>query len=111
MFLQVGLLNVDGYYNNLLALFDTGVEEGFIKPGARNIVVSAPSAKELLEKMEVTYLQQQQHFRSLFLVVYCFSFFLLLVCSYILLHTSTLLLTKAGKLSNWLEILNNLFSI
>lgn len=52
-FLQVGLLNVDGYYNNLLALFDTGVEEGFIKPGARNIVVSAPSAKELLEKMEV----------------------------------------------------------
>lgn len=56
-FLQVGLLNVDGYYNNLLALFDTGVEEGFIKPGARNIVVSAPSAKELLEKMEVTYIQ------------------------------------------------------
>ena len=52
-FLPVGLLNVDGYYNNLLALFDTGVEEGFIKPGARNIVVSAPSAKELLEKMEV----------------------------------------------------------
>lgn len=74
-FLQVGLLNVDGYYNNLLALFDTGVEEGFIKPGARNIVVSAPSAKELLEKMEVTYIQQQEHFRSLFLVVYCFSVF------------------------------------
>uniref|UniRef100_UPI00006835E3 At5g11950 n=1 Tax=Arabidopsis thaliana TaxID=3702 RepID=UPI00006835E3 len=48
----VGLLNVDGYYNNLLALFDTGVEEGFIKPGARNIVVSAPTAKELMEKME-----------------------------------------------------------
>ncbi|CAH8363155.1 unnamed protein product [Eruca vesicaria subsp. sativa] len=49
----VGLLNVDGYYNNLLALFDTGVEEGFIKPSSRNIVVSAPSAKELLEKMEL----------------------------------------------------------
>ncbi|CAF2135768.1 BnaAnng21190D [Brassica napus] len=48
----VGLLNVDGYYNSLLALFDTGVEEGFIKPGARNIVVSAPTAKELMEKME-----------------------------------------------------------
>ncbi|KAF3650736.1 putative cytokinin riboside 5'-monophosphate phosphoribohydrolase LOGL1 [Capsicum annuum] len=29
-----------------------GVEEGFIKPSARNIVVSATSAKELLEKME-----------------------------------------------------------
>ena len=50
---QVGLLNVDGYYNFLLALFDNGVKEGFIKPGARHIVVSAPTAKELLVKMEV----------------------------------------------------------
>nr|GMD42769.1 cytokinin riboside 5'-monophosphate phosphoribohydrolase LOG8-like [Ipomoea batatas] len=49
----VGLLNVDGYYNSLLALFDNGVEEGFIKPLARHIVLSAPSARELLNKMEV----------------------------------------------------------
>lgn len=49
----VGLLNVDGYYNCLLALFDNGVEQGFIKPGARDIVVSAPTAKELMEKMEL----------------------------------------------------------
>lgn len=48
----VGLLNVDGYYNALLALFDKGVEEGFIKPTARHIVVSAPSAGELICKME-----------------------------------------------------------
>ncbi|TYH66230.1 cytokinin riboside 5'-monophosphate phosphoribohydrolase LOG8 isoform X2 [Gossypium hirsutum] len=48
----VGLLNVDGYYNNLLALFDNGVKEGFIKPSARHIIVSAPTAKELMEKME-----------------------------------------------------------
>lgn len=48
----VGLLNVDGYYNSLLALFDNGVEEGFIKPGARHIIISAPTAKELLIKME-----------------------------------------------------------
>lgn len=48
----VGLLNVDGYYNSLLALFDNGVEEGFIKPLARHIVLSAPSARELLNKME-----------------------------------------------------------
>ncbi|KAL9313147.1 hypothetical protein ACSQ67_018599 [Phaseolus vulgaris] len=50
--LLVGLLNVDGYYNCLLALFDNGVKEGFIKPCARNIVVSATSAKELMMKME-----------------------------------------------------------
>ncbi|KAK2398821.1 cytokinin riboside 5'-monophosphate phosphoribohydrolase LOG1 [Trifolium repens] len=48
----VGLLNVDGYYNSLLALFDNGVEEGFIKPSARSIVVSASSAKELMMEME-----------------------------------------------------------
>ncbi|KAK0572817.1 hypothetical protein LWI29_037730 [Acer saccharum] len=48
----VGLLNVDGYYNCLLALFDNGVEEGFIKPGAREIIISAPTAKELMDKME-----------------------------------------------------------
>ncbi|KAK3023190.1 hypothetical protein RJ639_044177 [Escallonia herrerae] len=48
----VGLLNVDGYYNSLLALFDNGVKEGFIKPGARHIVLSAPTAKELLIAME-----------------------------------------------------------
>ncbi|XP_068641937.1 cytokinin riboside 5'-monophosphate phosphoribohydrolase LOG8-like [Aristolochia californica] len=48
----VGLLNVDGYYNCLLAFFDKGVEEGFIKPSARNIIISAPTAKELIRRME-----------------------------------------------------------
>lgn len=47
------MLNVDGYYNSLLSLFDNGVQEGFIKPGARDIVVSAPTAKELMVQMEV----------------------------------------------------------
>ncbi|KAI7757625.1 hypothetical protein M8C21_016516, partial [Ambrosia artemisiifolia] len=48
----VGLLNVDGYYNSLLALFDNGVKEGFIKPSARDIVLSASNAIDLLTKME-----------------------------------------------------------
>ncbi|KAG0463941.1 hypothetical protein HPP92_019583 [Vanilla planifolia] len=48
----IGLLNVDGYYNPLLALFDKGVEEGFIKPPAREIVISSPNAEELLTKLE-----------------------------------------------------------
>ncbi|XAR70777.1 hypothetical protein NMG60_11027761 [Bertholletia excelsa] len=48
----VGLLNIDGYYNSLLSLFDNGVEEGFIMPSARQIVLSAPTAKELFMKME-----------------------------------------------------------
>ncbi|KAM0932218.1 putative LOG family protein [Dioscorea sansibarensis] len=48
----VGLLNVDGYYNSLLSFIDQAVEEGFIKPTARHIIVSASNAKELVEKLE-----------------------------------------------------------
>ncbi|CAN6287154.1 unnamed protein product [Urochloa humidicola] len=47
----VGLLNVDGYYNSLLSLFDKGVEEGFIDAKARNIFVLADTAAELLNKL------------------------------------------------------------
>ncbi|GLJ53045.1 hypothetical protein SUGI_1129960 [Cryptomeria japonica] len=48
----VGLLNVDGYYNSLIAFFDKGVEEGFIDPAARHIFVSASTGKELLQRLE-----------------------------------------------------------
>ncbi|TKY67988.1 Cytokinin riboside 5'-monophosphate phosphoribohydrolase LOG1 [Spatholobus suberectus] len=48
----VGLLNVDGYFNSLLTLFDKGVEEGFIDNSARHIVVIADTAAELIRKME-----------------------------------------------------------
>ncbi|CAN1304723.1 Cytokinin riboside 5'-monophosphate phosphoribohydrolase LOG3 [Linum perenne] len=49
----VGLLNVDGYYNALLSFIDKAVEEEFISPSARYIIVSAPTAKELVKKLEV----------------------------------------------------------
>ncbi|KAG0484531.1 hypothetical protein HPP92_008610 [Vanilla planifolia] len=48
----VGLLNVDGYYNSLLSFIDKAVEEGFINPSARHIIVSARTAKELVKKLE-----------------------------------------------------------
>lgn len=55
---QVGVLNVDGYYDGLLGLFDKGVEEGFINPSinpsSRTIVVSASTASELLNLLEVS---------------------------------------------------------
>ncbi|XP_044983977.1 probable cytokinin riboside 5'-monophosphate phosphoribohydrolase LOG4 [Hordeum vulgare subsp. vulgare] len=47
----VGLLNVDGYYNSLLSLFDKGVEEGFIDDASRNIFVLADNAADLLTKL------------------------------------------------------------
>lgn len=52
VFSKVGLLNVDGYYDSLLGFFDKGVEDGFIKPYARNIVISAKNVQELMQLME-----------------------------------------------------------
>ncbi|PKU70111.1 Cytokinin riboside 5'-monophosphate phosphoribohydrolase LOG3 [Dendrobium catenatum] len=49
----VGLLNIDGYYNCLLSFIDKAVEEGFIDPAARNIIISAQTSHELLSKLEV----------------------------------------------------------
>jgi predicted Rossmann-fold nucleotide-binding protein len=53
LLVQIGLLNVNGYYDPLLALFDKAVEEGFLSVAARLILVSAPTARELVHKMEV----------------------------------------------------------
>ncbi|KAG1361044.1 Cytokinin riboside 5'-monophosphate phosphoribohydrolase LOG5 [Cocos nucifera] len=49
---EVGLLNVDGYYNSLLAFIDKAVDDGFIKPFQRHIIVSSPNAKDLVQKLE-----------------------------------------------------------
>ncbi|ERN08956.1 cytokinin riboside 5'-monophosphate phosphoribohydrolase LOG1, partial [Amborella trichopoda] len=48
----VGLLNVDGFYNSLLSFIDQAVDEGFIAPAARHIIVSAPTAHDLVRKLE-----------------------------------------------------------
>uniref|UniRef100_A0A0A0KD03 cytokinin riboside 5'-monophosphate phosphoribohydrolase n=1 Tax=Cucumis sativus TaxID=3659 RepID=A0A0A0KD03_CUCSA len=49
----VGLLNVHGYYNSLLSFIDKAVDDGFIMPSQRSIIVSAPNAKELVQKLEL----------------------------------------------------------
>ncbi|KAI3716611.1 hypothetical protein L1987_67601 [Smallanthus sonchifolius] len=48
----VGLLNVEGYYNSLLSFIDKAVDEGFISPIARRIIVSAPTATQLVRQLE-----------------------------------------------------------
>ncbi len=47
----IGLLNVAGYYDPLLAMVDRAIEEGFILPRYRNLIVVASTAKALLEKL------------------------------------------------------------
>lgn len=59
----MGLLNVDGYYNSLLSFIDKAVDEGFIAPAARYIIVSAQTAHELICKLEVFFF---------FFFIFCF---------------------------------------
>jgi uncharacterized protein (TIGR00730 family) len=47
----IGLLNYRGYYDALLALFDSMVGEGFIGPHTRALFVDAPTIDELLDGM------------------------------------------------------------
>ncbi|KAL5069989.1 hypothetical protein RYX36_020876 [Vicia faba] len=48
----VGLLNLDGYYNSLLSFMDNAIDDGFITPAARHIIVSAQHAQDLICKLE-----------------------------------------------------------
>lgn len=43
-----GLLNVAGYYDSLLTLFDHAVREQFLKPALRNLVLEASEPERLL---------------------------------------------------------------
>lgn len=45
-----GLLNVDGYFNHLLAFLDSAVSEGFLRAGHRQILQTDSNPTALLEK-------------------------------------------------------------
>jgi uncharacterized protein (TIGR00730 family) len=47
-----GILNVSGYYTPLLAMFDHAVEERFLKPENRALVLARESPSELLRALE-----------------------------------------------------------
>ena len=46
-----GVVNVDGYFDGLLAQFDRAVAEGLLKAPHRGLVVSAPDPEQLLASM------------------------------------------------------------
>jgi uncharacterized protein (TIGR00730 family) len=46
-----GLLNVDGYYDSLLGLFDHAVAEGFVRSPSRDLVVVDDQAAPLLDRL------------------------------------------------------------
>ena len=47
----IGLLNVDGYYDQLLALFDGAVAHDFVSPQNRTLVRDATTTDELLRRI------------------------------------------------------------
>ena len=47
-----GLLNVDGFYDDLLRFLDHAWAEGFIKPETRAIVTSSADPVDLLDRLE-----------------------------------------------------------
>ena len=47
----IGILDFDGYFRNLTALFDSMVREGFLDPAGRRLVVVSESVDELLTEM------------------------------------------------------------
>jgi hypothetical protein len=46
-----GLLNVEGYYDDLLKLFDHAVREQFVKTAHRRMVIAEPDAAALVERL------------------------------------------------------------
>jgi len=46
-----GLLNVDGYYDSFLAMADRAVEEGFVKPVHREMLLSDTDARRMLDRL------------------------------------------------------------
>ncbi|MFR9166152.1 MAG: TIGR00730 family Rossman fold protein [Dysgonomonas sp.] len=47
-----GLLNIDGYYDNLLAFIDTSIDKGFVKEEYRNMIIVDDSIDTLIEGMK-----------------------------------------------------------
>lgn len=48
---RCGLLNVAGYYDSLLALFDRAVTDEFVKPSNRDLVVAEDDPAALLDRL------------------------------------------------------------
>ena len=46
-----GLLNIDGFYNHLMAFLDHTAQEGFIRPQHRELVLVENSAEKILGRM------------------------------------------------------------
>lgn len=61
----IGLLNVNGFYDHLLAHFDKMVDEGFISEENKSMLFVAEDPSLLIERMEVFHLENKDRNASL----------------------------------------------
>jgi len=47
----IGLLNVNGFYDNLLSFLDQAVEQEFLTSSARQIIIFVATAKQLIDQL------------------------------------------------------------
>jgi predicted Rossmann-fold nucleotide-binding protein len=48
----IGLLNVNGFYDNLLSFLDQVMEQEFITSSARQTIISAATAEQLIDQLQ-----------------------------------------------------------
>jgi uncharacterized protein (TIGR00730 family) len=48
----IGLLNVNGFYDNLLSFLDQAVEQDFLTSSARQIIISATTVEQLIDQLQ-----------------------------------------------------------
>jgi uncharacterized protein (TIGR00730 family) len=48
----IGLLNVNGFYDNLLSFLDQVVEQKFLTSSARQIIISATTTEQLIDQLQ-----------------------------------------------------------
>jgi uncharacterized protein (TIGR00730 family) len=48
----IGILNINGFFDAVLLQLNKMVEEGYLKPAGRNLLLVANSVKELMQKMD-----------------------------------------------------------
>ncbi|KAL5753705.1 hypothetical protein ACOSP7_021925 [Xanthoceras sorbifolium] len=57
----IGLLNVSGFYDDLLSFLDYAVEQEFISSQARQIIVTTSDIHQLIEQLEVFVPEYDSH--------------------------------------------------
>jgi len=48
----IGLLNVNGFYDNLLSFLDQAVEQEFLTSSARQIIISTATVEQLIDQLQ-----------------------------------------------------------